>query len=560
MGADRTTSTAEATATCRRPAVADLVRQARFNISAEILDGAVTAGFGDRVALRTDAATTTYAELADRVARAAAVLTGLGVTHGDRVLLRFDDEPEFAVWLFAAQRIGAVPVPVYAPARAADLVYRANDAEVAVVVTAAGLTGEVDRARPRFTSVPHLVAVPAVADPSYLDAAALLAGAGPAPVVATSPDDPAILLYTSGSTGEPKGCVHSHADIAAGIDSWGAEGLDPRPNDVFAGPPPLPFALGYVYFLIVPLWAGASSVLGGDKSHDAMLRAIGRHGVTVFTAAASYFGGLAEQYRRDPEAYDVSSLRKVVCGGEPLQEWIAESFEDTFGLQLTQYLGTTELLHVVITYGADEKRRTGVIGRAMPGYEVSVRDPESLDALPPGRPGLLAVRGVTGTEYWHRPDLQAAAIHDGWSLFKDLVEIDDDGYVTYVGRTDDMIVSSGFNIPPAYVEGILATHPSVREVACVGAPDPTGRRSTVVKAFVSLRDGSPPSPALATELQEFFKANGQPHMYPRVVEFLPALPQTLTGKISRSALAARSTPAPSTRQPGGTTGKAGHNA
>ncbi|GAY08112.1 acyl-CoA synthetase [Pseudonocardia sp. N23] len=540
MVPDLTTTPGDPTVARPRPVIADLVRSATFNIAAEILDGAVAAGLGDRIALRTDTGSTTYAELADSVARAAGALAELGVAPHDRVLLRFDDVPALAVWLFAVQRIGAVPVPVYALARAGDLVYRANDAEVVAVVTAADLIDEVDRARPRFTSVRHLIAEPAAPDAAYLDAAELLATATPAAAAPTSPDDPAILLYTSGSTGEPKGCLHSHSDIAAGIDSWGAEGLRPEPEDVFAGPPPLPFALGYVYFLIVPLWAGASSVLSTEKSHDAMLRTIERHGVTVFTAASSYFGGLGERYRQCPEAYDVASLRKVVCGGEPLQEWIAVSFEETFGLPLIQYLGTTELLHVVITYGADEARRSGIIGRAMPGYDVSVRDPESLAALPPGRPGLLAIRGVTGTRYWRRPEMQAAAVHDGWSVFKDLVQIDDDGYIAYVGRTDDMIVSSGFNIPPAYVEGILATHPSVRQVACVGAPDPTGRRSTVVKAYISLRDGSPPSPELATELQDYFKSNGQPHMYPRIVEFLPQLPQTLTGKISRSDLTARS--------------------
>lgn len=548
MAADRTTSGGGTASGGGRPAVSELTRSPRFNISAEILDGALAAGFGDRVALRTETTTMTYADLADQVARAAGALRKLGIARRDRVLLRFHDVPELAVWLFAVQRIGAVPVPTFALSRAADLVYRVNDAEAVAVVTDSALIDEVDRGRPEFHNTRHLIAVPATSDPTYLDADELLADAASAPAASTAPDDPAILLYTSGSTGEPKGCLHSHADVAAGIDSWGAEGLRPTPDDVFAGPPPLPFALGYVFFLVIPLWAGASALLSEDKSHEAVLRAVGRHGVTVLTGAASYFGGLTERFEAHPDRYRVATLRRVVCGGEPLQEWIAERFEDVFGLPLVQFLGTTEMLHVTISYGIDERPRPGCIGRAMPGFEVSVRDRESFEERAPGESGLLAIRGLTSTLYWRRPTLQLEAVREGWCVFKDIVAMDEDGYVSYVGRIDDMIVSSGFNIAPAYVEGVLAMHPSVRAVACVGAPDPSGRRTTVVKAYVSLNDGSTPSSSLANELQEYFKVNGQPHMYPRLVEFLPELPQTLTGKISRSALVARDDSAPSTEE------------
>lgn len=508
-----------------------------LNAAATLLEGAAV--HGHRPAFHTDDGTISYAELARAVEQVGGGLVTLGIQPGDRVLLRLADGPDLVVWLLALQRIGAVPVPTFTRSRADDLVYRAEDTEAVAVVAGAELLAEVDAARPGFTHVRHLVAVPASPDPAYLDVDTLVAAGGPLPPPATDADDLALILYTSGSTGEPKGCWHTHADVLAIADGYARHCVAPTPNDVFAGPPPIPFALGFGFFVVFPLRFGASAVLTTRKSPADLLDAVDRHGVTVLNGVSTWFGMLTEELEAHPGRYRTGTLRMLLCGGEPLPERIATRCLDTLGLPLVQFLGTTEMLHNIVSYLPGEPPRPGSFGRAVPGYRVVVRDPVSFAEVPRGEQGVLTVRGITGTKYWRKPEQQREAVREGWCVVKDIVRMDDDGYLYYVSRSDEMIVSAGYNIAPADVESVLMRHPAVLKVACIGAADPTGRRSTVVKACVVLRPGVEPSDALVAELQAFVKEKGQPHTYPRLVEFLPDLPATLTGKVRRSELAAR---------------------
>jgi 2-aminobenzoate-CoA ligase len=506
----------------------------QLNVAAELLDE--SRGFGPRPAYHYDGGTVTYGELARMVDRTGNVLRNLGIRPGERVLLRLPDGPGLVSWILALQKVGAVPVPVFPLAKAPDLVYRENDTEAAAVVTGAELRDEVDKARPEFRYVRHLIAVPAAPDPAYLDADQLLAGA-PDRLDAepTDRDDMALIIYTSGSTGEPKGCVHTHADILSGADAYARICLRLTPDDVLAGPPPIPFALGFGFFCVYPLRYGASAVLSADKSPARMLDLIDRHGITVLAGVATYFSMLNEQFTSG-ERTRPKSLRLILSGGEPLPDRIARETKENFGLELVQFLGVSEMLHNLVSFLPGEPLRPGSFGHAVPGYEAAVRDPETFAELAAGEEGILTIRGATGTKYWRKPGLQREAVRDGWCVIKDIVRADGDGFLYYISRSDDMIVSSGFNIAPAYVEAVLLRHPAVQNVACVGAPDPAGRRPTVVKACIVLRPGHEPSDALAQEIQAFFKANAQPNMYPRLIEFLPDLPRTMTGKVRRAAL------------------------
>ncbi len=518
----------------------------RLNAAEELVDGAIERGFGERVAFFFRDELITYAELQQQVNRVGNAFKDLGVQPGDRVLLRLPDRPELVYCVLALQKIGAVPVPTYTLSRAQDLIYRENDTEAKVVVADAGLLDEVEKARPGFRFAKRLVAVPSSTCPGYSSYEELVASA-PSTLTAagTGREDLALILYTSGSTGEPKGCWHTHADTLAIADSYARYCVQATPDDVFAGPPPIPFALGFGFFLVFPLRFGAAAVLADQKTPEVMLKAMERYGVTVFAAVATYYGMLLEQLVSEGIERFASDLRLLLCGGEPLAARVAGESERAFGLPLIQFLGTTEMLHNIVSYRADEPPRSGSFGHAVPGYQVAVRDPETFVEVPRGEPGLLTVRGPTGTKYWRKPEQQHKTVREGWNIVKDIVRMDEDGYLYYVARSDEMIVSAGYNIAPADVENVLLRHPAVLKVACIGAPDPEGRRSSVVKACVVLRSGHEPSDALVQELQEFFKANAPPFMYPRLVEFLPELPETLTGKIRRSELHVREAAAPS---------------
>ena len=510
----------------------------RLNAAVEFLDRPIARGWGDRTVYLFGERRISYRDLAGDVNRLGNALAGLGIRPGDRVLLRIPDRPEHAVCILALLKIGAVAVPTFTLLRAADIAYREADAEAIALIADARFLDEVEKARPSFGFVRHCIAIGETGRAGYHDYDALLAAGGssltPAP---TRRDDVALLLYTSGSTGEPKGCCESHSDLLAIADGFCNYQLPLRAQDVIAGQPPLAFSMGVGFFLSYPLRFGVPAVLMEEKKPEAMLRAIERHRVTILGAVPTYYNMLA--LAAESVRADVSSLRDLRSAGEALSPAVAARVLERLGSPIRDSMGSTESLHIISSSRHGDPVREGSCGRPIPGFEIVVRDPDTFAEMPRGRPGLLTFRGPTGTKYWRKPDVQAKSVRGGWSMLQDSVRMDEEGYLYYIGRQDDMIVTAGYNVAPTEVEAVLARHPAVLECACIPAPDPDGERSQVVKAWIVLREGFAASGELANEIQTFFKQHGAPHMYPRVIGFASSLPKTPTGKIRRSELRTR---------------------
>lgn len=516
-------------------AIPELTYPHRLNAARTLVEGAIEQGWQDRTAYVHAGATTTFADLRRAVHRYAAALRDLGVQRGDAVLIRIEDRPELIYALLATQAIGAVAIPTYVQLRSDDLAYRADDASARVVLVSETLLKEAETLADRCASVDHVVVVPQTADKRFLSLDRLLPADAPAfEYEDTEADEVALLLYTSGSTGRPKGTMHSHSDLLAVCDTYCRYCVGLREGDVIGGPAAVPFALGYGFFALFPLRFGVAAILQPDKAPEAMVPVLRQNGVTVLVAVPTYYQALCKVLENGGLGLD--RLRLALVGGEPLPNQVEQRWEAATGLPLHQFLGTTELLHIFISTRADQDRpRTGAIGIAVPGYEISVRHPDTFKPLDVGEHGLLCVRGATGTRYWNRPEAQEAAVRDGWSVFQDIVWRDADGFIHYVARHDDVIVSAGYVISPVDVETVLLSHPNIVECACVAAPDPRAQRSSIVKAFIVLKDAAPDD-VLKKEIQAFFKGKAPPYMYPREIAFLEELPKTLNGKILRSEL------------------------
>jgi 2-aminobenzoate-CoA ligase len=343
--------------------------------------------------------------------------------------------------------------------------------------------------------------------------------------VETAADDVALLAFTSGTTGEPKCTMHFHRDVLAIADMFNPV-LAPRADDVFCGSPPLAFTFGLGGLVIFPMQAGASTMLT-ERPGEEFLDAISRLEPTVcFTAPTAYRGMLAAL-----DQYDIGSLRAGVSAGETLPKPTWEQFKEATGVELIDGIGATELLHIFISASGGDIR-PGATGRPLAGVEARVVDDE-VEPVPDGEIGLLAVRAPTGCRYLD-DERQGEYVKKGWNLTGDAYVRDADGYFWYQARTDDMIISSGYNIAGPEVEASLLRHQSVAECAVVGVSDEM--RTQVVKAYVVLRPDMAPSDDLAAELQSFVKDDIAPYKYPRQIEFISALPKTQTGKVQRYRL------------------------
>jgi 2-aminobenzoate-CoA ligase len=343
----------------------------------------------------------------------------------------------------------------------------------------------------------------------------------------TAADDVALLAFTSGTTGRPKATMHFHRDVLANADTFSRHIVQPHKDDLFTGSPPLGFTFGLGGLVVFPMRVGAASLLLEKATPDHLLAAIAEHRPTVlFTAPTAYRALITGMDR-----YDVSSLRRCVSAGEPLPLSTWEAFRDATGIRIIDGIGSTEMLHVFIS-AADDDIRPGATGRAVPGYEAAVIDDDGV-AVPDGELGHLAVRGPTGCRYLD-DERQTVYVRHGWNLTGDTYTRDKDGYFWYQARSDDMIISAGYNIAGPEVEAALLRHPDIIECAVVGVPDPD--RTMAVKAFVVLRDGVPRTDATAEALREHTKRLIAPYKMPRLVEFVDALPRTSTGKVQRYVL------------------------
>ncbi|MEU3793048.1 AMP-binding protein [Streptomyces fructofermentans] len=496
----------------------------RLNCAAELLADTP----GERPAFRTATGDVwTYGELRARVDRIAHVLTsGLGVVPGNRVLLRGPTTPWLAACWLAVLKAGAVAVTVLAQQRPHELSTICSIARVQYALCDIRSVDDLAKAE-----VPGLRIVTYGGDAPD-DLLRRDASAEPFAPVDTAADDVALIAFTSGTTGRPKGCMHVHRDVLAIADTFSKHVLRPRADDVFAGSPPLGFTFGLGGLVVFPLRAGASALLLEQAGPRQLLPAIAEHRVSVlFTAPTAYRAMLAE-----PAAYDISSLRRCVSAGENLPAATWRAWYDRTGLRVINGIGATELLHIFIS-AADDDVRPGSTGVPVPGWQARVVDGAGR-TVPDGEPGLLAVRGPVGCRYLSDPR-QREYVRNGWNITGDTYVRDSDGYFRFVARADDMIISAGYNIAGPEVEDALLRHPDVVETAVVGRPD--AARGQVVVAYTVLRPGVRPD---SDGLRAFLTSELAPYKCPREFVFLDALPRTATGKLQRFRLRPDADPPP----------------
>ena len=494
----------------------------RMNCAVELLDRAVERGWGERTAILTPGGLRwTYAELtahANRIARL--LVEDLHLVPGNRVLLRGPNSPMMAACWFAVMKAGGIAVATMPLLRAKELTDIITKAQISHALCDARLAVELDAAR---------AACPTLSTVAYFETAApdgVEARAGAkAPSfdnVATAADDTALIGFTSGTTGKPKGTMHFHRDVMASCDCWPRSTLRATGDDIFTGSPPLGFTFGLGGLLLFPLHVGAATLLLEKAAPELLLQAIATHRATVlFTAPTSYRAMAAHV----PQ-FDVSCLRKCVSAGEALPAATRKLWKDATGIEMIDGIGATEMLHIFISHD-DAHAKPGATGKAIAGYRACVMD-DAGHPLPPGKIGRLAVKGPTGCRYLS-DDRQLNYVQHGWNYTGDAYLVDADGWFVYQARTDDMIVSAGYNIAGPEVEGALLAHPAVAECGVIGVAD--AERGQIVKAFVVLKAGVEAGDMLVKELQEHVKQSLAPYKYPRAIEFIASLPRTETGKV-----------------------------
>jgi 2-aminobenzoate-CoA ligase len=497
----------------------------RLNAAAELLSG------GDRQALAVinEHGARTYAELDDYSGRIARLLVeDHGLIPGNRVLLRGPNGyTMFAAWLGILKAGGVVvaTMPLLRPGEIATVIERAR---ISHAIVDSRFIGDFRLGVEQAHSVTHVVKYDG--DHGRGELETRTASLKPLPPVDTGRDDPALIAFTSGTTGRPKGCVQFHRDVLAPCDTFARHLVGPKPGDIFMTSAPMAFTFGLGITLLFPLRFGAASATIEQASPPALLDAIVKFGVTHLGTAPTAYKAMLSQPQLD-EA--LKTLRYCISAGEHLPEATWRAWQDRTGIAITDGIGSTEMMHIFVSAAGDDIR-PGATGKSVPGYEVSVLDPANQPMIE--GVGRLAVRGPTGCRYLDDPR-QADYVTNGWNVTGDTYRRDADGYYYYLARNDDMIVSAGYNIGAPEVENALLSHPAVAECAVIGVPCP--ERGQKVKAFVVLAADAAGSCALVAELQAHAKAEIAPYKYPREIEFVEALPKTATGKLRRSELRGR---------------------
>ena len=491
----------------------------------------VERGFGDHTALIGHGRRRTYKELADWSNRLAhALVEDYGVKPGNRVLIRSANNPAMiAIWL-AATKAGAVVVNTMPMLRAGELAKIVDKAEISLALCDTRILDDLIACAKDSRFLKSVIGFDGTANhDAELDRVALNK-----PVrfeaVSTGRDDVALLGFTSGTTGSPKATMHFHRDLLIIADAYAKSVLNVRPSDVFVGSPPIAFTFGLGGLAVFPLRFGAAAALIESATPPNLIHIIETYKATVcFTAPTAYRAMLAAM----DDGADLSSLRVAVSAGETLPAPIYEAWTNSTGVPILDGIGSTELLHVFISNRFDD-RKAGSTGKPVPGYEAKIVD-DDFNEVPRGVVGRLAVRGPTGCRYL-ADERQRLYVQNGWNVTGDAFSQDDDGYFHFAARSDDMILTAGYNIAGPEVEAALLSHEAVHECAVIGLPDE--ERGQIVTAFVVLKPGSKGDDAMALRLQTHVKATIAPYKYPRAVRFVDALPKTQTGKIQRFQLKA----------------------
>ena len=504
----------------------------QLNCASELLDRWVAQGQGARLAVLGAAPDGmpirwSYAELQGQANRIANVLVNeLGLVPGNRVLLRGANSPMLAACWFGVVKAGGIAVGTMPLLRARELTGIVAKAEITHALVDARLAEEIALARPLCPMLAQVLHFNGGAGSSL--EAAMAKQPATFDNIDTAADDACIIAFTSGTTGQPKAALHFHRDVMAACACWPPHVLRAVADDRIIGSPPLAFTFGLGGLLLFPLSIGAASVLVEKASPDALPAAIAQYGATICYTSPTAYRAMAGQLG----AHDLSSLRKCVSAGEALPAATRKLWKDTTGIELIDGIGSTELLHIFIS-ATEARARGGATGFVVPGYQACVLGDDG-QALPPGQVGRLAVRGPTGCKYL-ADERQKTYVQDGWNLTGDAYLIDPtDGQFVYQARTDDMIISGGYNIAGPEVESALLLHEAVAECGVIGVAD--DERGQIVKAVVVLKPGHAGDAAMAKALQDFVKQTVAPYKYPRAIEFRDSLPRTETGKLQRFKL------------------------
>lgn len=499
----------------------------RLNCAAELLDKAVASGRGEHVAIYGADSSWTYRQLQERADRIAHVLSeDLRLKPGNRVLLRGANDPMMAACWFAIVKAGFIVVATTPLLRAKELKQIIDKAQIGAALCDEALAQELLQAQadaPILRQIRYFNSL----SPGSIERSMAAAPDTPFVPCDTAADDVSLIAFTSGTSGIPKGTMHFHRDVLAICDCFPRSTLRVQREDIFCGTPPLGFTFGLGGLLLFPMRFGASTILIGRLTPESLLQAIERYRATVCFTVPTFYRQMASVVSK----YDTGSLKKTVSAGEALPVATRDFWQKATGLRMIDGIGSTEMLHIFIS-AAEGDIRPGATGKPIPGYRACIVDSNG-EALPAGHVGRLAVKGPTGCRYL-ADDRQTKYVEHGWNITGDAYVADSEGYFWYQGRTDDMIITSGYNISSSEVEEALLQHPAVSECGVVGIPDE--RRTEVVKAFVVLKTGFEPSEDLIEKLQAHVKNSIAPYKYPRVVEFCVSLPRTETGKLQRFKL------------------------
>jgi len=504
----------------------------RLNCAEELIGGAIDRGFGDRPALHFDGGVWTYADLAGRIDRIAGFLTEqCGLVPGNRVLLRGPNTPMLVACWFAVAKAGGICVTTMSLLRHGEIGAIAGKVRARFALCDVASAEEMRLAAAADDGLERVHYFSAAGDDRHGEAdldREIAALPGGFDAVDTAADDPLFVAFTSGTTGEPKGAVHFHRDALAATDCFPRDVWRIEPDHVFTGTPPIAFTYGLGALALIPFRFGASSVLISSPTPETLLEALEAHGVTdLYTAPTMYRRMLPVL-----QSHDASSLKRCNSAGEHLTDDTLTQWREATGLTIVDQIGSTEMLHNFMAAPPSEGF-TGTTGRPVQGYTAKLVDHDGAPVAA-GETGRLAVRGPVGCRYLANEDRQRDYVRDGWNVTGDLFYRDESGRYCYVGRADDLIVSSGYNIPGLEVEQVLQGHDRVAECAVVGVADPD--RGQIVGAFIVPAGDVPDPGKLAAELQDYVKASIAPYKYPRVIEFIDELPRTATGKVQRFKL------------------------
>ena len=506
---------------------------AQLNVVQALFERAFSAGHADRPLFRSDERTLSYAQARAEVNRFANALADLGLQPGNRVLLRGGNSIAMALAWLAVVQSGLIAVATMPLLRATELKAIIDKARPSAALCDVKLQDELKAA---LALSPETAALPlrlfntgdaAVVLPDSLEALARHASdaIGPCPTAGT---DIALLAFTSGTTGSPKAAVHGHRDVLAACETWPRHVLRATPDDIVMGSPPLAFTFGLGGLLVFPMWAGASVYFPSiPYTPEAMVKLIGQVGATICYTAPTFYRQMAPFAQQ----HGIGKLRLSVSAGEGLPDATRQLWKGATGLEMLDGIGATEMFHIFIS-AAPENVKRGAVGRVVPGYEAKIVDDLGQE-LPRGQVGRLAVRGPTGCRYLDDAR-QTNYVQGGWNFPGDAFLQDDDGYFVYQARTDDMIITAGYNVAGPEVEAALLQHPAVAECGVVGKPD--DERGMIILAYVVLKPGQGADAAQVKALQDHVKHTLAPYKYPREVRFVSALPRTETGKLQRFAL------------------------